>query len=109
MAFTEFVLFQEVNAINVRTEHGTSLGRHSLVNARLWTALTTVVVLQVLAVQWSVLQGVFDTTALGITEWLVVVVVASGLLVVEELRTHAVACRKRRSGGGAQEMARRPL
>ena len=109
MAFTVFVLFQVVNAINVRTEHGTSLGRHSLVNARLWTALTTVVVLQVLAVQWSVLQGVFDTTALGITEWLVVVVVASGLLVVEELRTHAVACRKRRSGGGAQEMARRPL
>ena len=109
MAFTVFVLFQVVNAINVRTEHGTSLGRHSLVNARLWTALTTVVVLQVLAVQWSVLQGVFDTTALGITEWLVVVVVASGLLVVEELRTHAVAWRKRRSGGGAQEMARRPL
>ena len=109
MAFTVFVLFQVVNAINVRTEHGTSLGRHSLVNARLWTALTTVVVLQVLAVQWSVLQGVFDTTALGITEWLVVVVVASGLLVVEELRTHAVACGKRRSGGGAQEMARRPL
>jgi Ca2+-transporting ATPase len=86
MAFTVFVLFQVFNAVNVRTEHGSSLGRHSLVNVRLWAALATVVVLQVLAVQWTPLQGVFDTTALGIGEWLVVVLVAASLLVVEEAR-----------------------
>jgi Ca2+-transporting ATPase len=86
MAFTVFVLFQVFNAINVRTEHGSSLGRHALVNPRLWGALAIVVVLQVLAVQWSALQGIFDTTPLGPTEWLVVVAVAAGLLVVEEVR-----------------------
>jgi Ca2+-transporting ATPase len=90
MAFTVFVLFQVFDAINVRTEHGGSLGRHALVNPRLWAALGTVVVLQVLAVQWSLLQGVFDTTALTATEWLVVVAVAAGLLAVEETRKRLV-------------------
>jgi Ca2+-transporting ATPase len=86
MAFTVFVLFQVANAVSVRTEHGPSLGRHALVNPRLWAALGTVVVLQVLAVQWSGLQGIFDTTALGLGEWVIVVSVATSLLVIEEVR-----------------------
>ncbi|MBM3659093.1 MAG: cation-transporting P-type ATPase [Actinobacteria bacterium] len=90
MAFTVFVLFQVFNAVNVRTEHGPSLGRHALVNPRLWIALGAVVVLQVLAVQWSVLQGIFDTTALDPAEWLVVVLVAAGLLLIEETRKRLV-------------------
>jgi len=94
MAFSVFVFFQVFNAINVRTEHGSSLGRHALVNPRLWGALAVVVVLQVLAVQWSLLQGIFDTTALGITEWLVVVAVAAGLLLVEETRKRLVYGRR---------------
>jgi Ca2+-transporting ATPase len=90
MAFTVFVLFQVANAVNVRTEHGPSVGRHALSNVRLWCALGTVVVLQVLAVQWSALQGIFDTTALDAGEWLVVVAVAAGLLLIEETRTRLV-------------------
>jgi len=86
MAFTVFVLFQVANAISVRTEHGPSIGRHALVNPRLWAALGIVVVLQVLAVQWSRLQGIFDTTALGLVEWAVVVSVAATLLIIEETR-----------------------
>ena len=96
MAFTVFVLFQVFNAINVRTEYGPSLGRHALVNPRLWAALGVVVVLQVLAVQWSALQGIFDTTALGITEWLVVGAVAAGLLVIEETRKRLMYGRRPR-------------
>jgi Ca2+-transporting ATPase len=94
MAFTVFVLFQVVNALNVRTEHGGSLGPHALVNMRLWLALATVVVLQVLAVQSSVLQQIFDTTALDASEWLVVIGVALGLLVVEETRKRLTHRRK---------------
>ncbi|MFM8304195.1 MAG: cation-translocating P-type ATPase, partial [Actinomycetota bacterium] len=90
MAFTAFVLFQVGNAVNVRTEHGPSLGRHALVNPRLWIALGTVVVLQVLAVQWSPLQAIFDTTALDAGEWLVVVSAAAALLAVEEIRKRLV-------------------
>ena len=96
MAFTVFVLFQVFNAVNVRTEHGPSLGRHALVNPRLWIALGAVVVLQVLAVQWSTLQGIFDTTALALDEWLVVIAVAAGLLVIEETRKRLVYGRARR-------------
>jgi Ca2+-transporting ATPase len=86
MAFTTFVLFQVFNAINVRTEYGASVGRHALVNGRLWIALAAVVVLQVLAVQWSALQGVFDTTGLDLAQWAVAVAVAASVLAVEELR-----------------------
>ena len=86
MAFTTFVLFQVFNAVNVRTEHGPSVGRHALVNGRLWIALGAVVVLQVLAVQWSVLQGIFDTTGLDVAQWAVVVAVAASVLVIEEVR-----------------------
>ena len=91
MAFTVFVFFQVANAISVRVEHGGSIGRHALVNARLWIALAAVIVLQVLAVQWSALQPIFDTVALGITEWLIVVAVASALLVLEEVRKRVTA------------------
>jgi Ca2+-transporting ATPase len=90
MAFTVFVLFQVVNAISVRTEHGPSLGRHALVNPRLWAALGVVVALQVLVVQWSVLAGIFDTTPLSLAEWGITVVVASSLLVIEEGRKRIV-------------------
>jgi P-type Ca2+ transporter type 2C len=86
MAFTVFVLLQVANAINVRTEHGPSLGRHALVNTRLWAALGIVVALQVLAVQWSALGDIFDTVPLSLTEWAIAVVVASSLLVIEEVR-----------------------
>ena len=84
MAFTTFVLFQFFNALNARAERQTVFTRHLFTNRWLWTSLTAVVVLQILAVQLPVLQGVFDTTTLSGLQWLVCLAVASSVLLVEE-------------------------
>jgi Ca2+-transporting ATPase len=86
MSFTTFVLFQMVNVMNVRSERHTAFRRDSLRNGKLWFAIAAVLVLQVLAVAWPPLQGVFDTTALTVGQWAIAAVVASSVLVVEEVR-----------------------
>ncbi|GIU86572.1 MAG: hypothetical protein KatS3mg009_1087 [Acidimicrobiia bacterium] len=90
MAFTTFVLFQVFNLHNARFPHRSVLGRHSFTNAKLWIALAAVVVLQIAAATWSPLQRLFtgaDAAAdLSLTDWLVMVAVASTVVVFEELR-----------------------
>ena len=105
LAFTTFVLFQVVNALNVRVENGTILSRHTLTNSRLWTALVVVVVLQVAAVQLPLLHDLFDTTGLGAGDWVVATAVALSLAVVEEVRIRLLSTERRRSPGdrGAPE------
>ncbi|WP_081743333.1 HAD-IC family P-type ATPase [Arthrobacter sp. H20] len=84
MAFTTFVLFQFFNALNARTERQTVFTRHLFTNRWLWISFAAVLVLQVLAVQLAPLQGIFDTTSLSATQWLICLAVASCVLVVEE-------------------------
>ena len=84
MAFTTFVLFQFFNALNARTERQTVFTRHLFTNRWLWISLAAVLILQVLAVQLTPLQGIFDTTSLSATQWLISLAVASCVLVVEE-------------------------
>ena len=91
MAFTTFVLFQAVNVINARTEHGSALNRYLFANGKLWLAIGGVVALQVAAVQLPALQGVFDTTSLDLTQWAVCVGVALTILIAEELRKAGAA------------------
>ena len=85
MAFTTFVLFQFFNALNARAENGTVFTRHLFTNKWLWISLLMVVVLQVLAVQVPLLQSLFGTVSLSFTQWLVCGLVASSVLVVEEI------------------------
>jgi Ca2+-transporting ATPase len=86
LAFTTFVLFQVVNALNVRFEGNTLLSRHTLTNPRLWLALAMVIGFQVAAVQMPALHNVFDTTGLRATDWLIAATVALTVAVVEEIR-----------------------
>ena len=86
LAFTTFVLFQFFNAFNARAEERSAFGANFFSNWRLWAALATVLVLQVLAVQWSVAQEIFETTGLTAGQWLIAVAVASSMPIVEELR-----------------------
>jgi Ca2+-transporting ATPase len=86
LAFTTFVLFQVFNAFNARTEKGSAFNRLFFTNKILWASLLGVIVLQVTIVQWSVAQGVFRTTALTPTDWLLATGIASLVLIFEELR-----------------------
>jgi Ca2+-transporting ATPase len=85
MAFTTFVLFRVVNALNARVETGSVFNRHLLTNRWLWIALGCVLLLQVAAVQSSWLKQIFDTVPLTLAQWLVCAAVAATVLMVEEL------------------------
>ena len=65
MAFTTFVLFQMFNVFNARTENETVFTRQMLANRKLLLAIGSVVVLQVLAVEWGPLQNLFETESLS--------------------------------------------
>jgi P-type Ca2+ transporter type 2C len=86
MAFTTFVLFQFVNAINARLEHTSVFDRHTLRNGKLWAALAGVLALQILAVHVPTVGGIVDVVPLSLGQWFVAASIASTLLIVEELR-----------------------
>lgn len=86
LAFTTFVLFQFFNVFNARVEKGSAFNRKFFHNKMLWWSLAGVIFLQVLAVQWPLLQQVFNTVALGGEDWLLAIGVAAMILVVEEVR-----------------------
>ncbi|WNZ07118.1 cation-translocating P-type ATPase [Streptomyces sp. 11x1] len=83
MAFTTFVLFQLCNALTARGEDGPVLGRHQLRNRTLWICLAAVLILQVVAVQVPMAQGVFDTVSLSPAQWAICLVTASTVLLTE--------------------------
>ena len=86
MAFTTFVLFQFINALNSRTEQMSVFSRHTLRNGKLWLALGVVLALQALAIHVPVVGGIVDVVPLGWRHWLLAAATACSLLVVEELR-----------------------
>jgi Ca2+-transporting ATPase len=94
MAFTAFVFFQLVNSFCVRAGDETIFSRHSLSNRSLLWALAGVVLMQVLIVQVSFFEKIFETVPLTLTQWGWVVVVPLALLVVEELRKLVVRARR---------------
>ena len=89
LAFTTFVLFQFFNAFNARAEHRSTFGPSFFTNWRLWAALATVLVLQVIAVHWPSAQEIFETTTLSAGQWAIAIAVASSVLIVEEVRKFA--------------------
>jgi len=86
LAFTTFVLFQFFNVFNARAEHGSAFNASFFRNGKLWLALTSVLALQVLVVQWPPAQAIFGTTDLGLNDWLLAALVASSVLLLDEAR-----------------------
>lgn len=63
-----------------------------------WLALAGVIALQMVSLNWSVAQAMFETTALGLDDWLIAFAVASSILFLEEgrkLATRIMAHRRR--------------
>ena len=96
LAFTTFVLFQFFNVMNARFDATTVFNRQLFDNRKLWLALAAVLVLQVLVVNWAPAQGVFDTVALNLGDWLLATAVAASVLLLDEARKLALLIRSRR-------------
>ncbi len=86
LAFTTFVLFQVFNVFNARSDNGSAFNYTFFKNSILWLALVGVVCLQFLVVHWAPAQEIFHTTALSLQDWGVATLVASSVLLLEELR-----------------------
>jgi len=86
LAFTTFVLFQFFNMFNARAEAGSALNRHFFFNRWLWLSLGTVLALQVLVVHWGPAQTIFRTTDLALVDWGLAALVASSVLIFDEMR-----------------------
>lgn len=94
MAFSSFVFFQLVNSFCVRSGAQSVFNRYSLSNRPLLYALGGVAVMQVLVVEVSFLQKIFETVSLDPEQWAWVVVTPLALLIVEELRKVVVRARR---------------
>ena len=86
LAFTTFVLFQVFNAFNARVAKRSTFNANFFRNRTLWIALISVVLLQVLAIQWTPAHAIFSVEKLSAGDWLLATVVASSVLVLEEIR-----------------------
>ena len=86
LAFTTFVLFQFFNIFNARAEHDSAFGRQFFDNRRLWLALVGVVALQIVVVHWTPAQAVFDTVDLALADWVLAALIASTVLLFDEIR-----------------------
>ncbi len=90
LAFTTFVLFQFFNIFNARAEFGSAFNRQFLSNGKLWLALISVVVLQVVVVHWGPAQAIFDTVDISLRDWGWSIAIASSALLLEEGRKLAI-------------------
>ena len=86
LAFTTFVLFQVFNAFNARVGGESTFNANFFRNRTLWMALAGVVILQILAVQWTTAHAIFNVEKLAPGDWLLATVVASSVLFLEECR-----------------------
>jgi Ca2+-transporting ATPase len=96
LAFTTFVLFQFFNVFNARFEHGSAFNRQFFANGKLWIALVSVLGLQVVVVHWGPAQAIFSTVDLSLSEWGLILLTSSSVLIFEEIRKLVVwGCCKR--------------
>jgi Ca2+-transporting ATPase len=74
MAFTVFVMYQIFNVFNCRSDGGFS-------NKVLLIAVGSSLLLQIAVIYLPFLQGIFRTTALGIFDWVVILLIAATIFV----------------------------
>ncbi|MBI5035959.1 cation-translocating P-type ATPase [Candidatus Micrarchaeota archaeon] len=84
VAFTALIFFQMFFALSSRSEKHTLFSLGVFRNVWLWAAIAVSVLLQIVVVQWSVLQPFFQTTDLALMEWGLCVAVASSVFIVVE-------------------------
>lgn len=86
VSLTTLAVFQWFNAWNCRSEEKSLLQMNFLANKFLVGATFIVISLQLLVVYNPVMQKILHTVPLGLSDWLIIIPVASSIIVVEEVR-----------------------
>ena len=83
VAFTVFVLYQLFNALNYRSS---SKDR----NITLWLSLVGSFILQVLVIYVPFLQTIFKTCAIGLFDWILIIIISAIILVTDKIANRIV-------------------
>ena len=83
IAFTVFVLYQLFNALNYRSSSKTR-------NTMLWLSLIGSFILQVLVIYVPFLQTIFKTCAIGLFDWILIIIVSAIILVTDKIANRIV-------------------
>ena len=86
ISLTALAVFQWFNVWNCRSEEKSIFQMNPFSNKFLIAATALIVSLQLAAVYNPVMQKILRTTALGLSEWVMIVSVAFSIVAVEEIR-----------------------
>lgn len=86
VSLTVLAVFQWFNAWNCRSEHQSVFSQNPFSNPYLLGATAIVVSLQLAAVYVPFLQHLLRTVPLSLSEWLLIIAVASSIIAAEEIR-----------------------
>ena len=86
IALTTMAIFQWFNAWNCRSESKSIFQMNPFSNKFLVGATMVVISLQIFAVYNPFMQKILHTTPLSLSEWLIIIPVASSIILVEEIR-----------------------
>ena len=78
VAFTLFVVYQLFNALNGKANSDKS-------SKYLYMGILLSFILQVLIIYVPQLQILFRTTSIGITDWVIIIIVASTILIAQKI------------------------
>jgi Ca2+-transporting ATPase len=85
-SLTTLAVFQWFNAWNCRSREKSIFQLNPFSNIFLIGATFLVIFLQLLLVYSPVLQNIFNTTALNLKDWILIITIGSSIIVVEEVR-----------------------
>ena len=83
IAFTVFVLYQLFNALNYRSSSKTR-------NIMLFLSLIGSFILQVLVIYVPFLQTIFKTCAIGLFDWILIIIISAIILVTDKIANRAI-------------------
>ncbi len=86
IAFSLLVVFQWFNAFNARSDRQSIIKLGLFSNSSLLWAVGLAVLLQVMVTYVPLLQRIFYTVPLSMTDWVIVILVSGSVLAVEEIR-----------------------
>ena len=93
VSFTTFVMFQMFNALNCRSEHKSILQLGFTSNRFFAASIAGSIAMQLAAIYVPILQTFFETAPLSLTDLAYCTLVASSVLVIDELRKLSPASR----------------
>ena len=86
ISMTLLAIFQWFNIFNVRSSKKSVFSKNIFNNKYLVISLTFTVILHLFAVYHPFMQKILKTTGLSLEEWLIMIMIGSSVIVVEEIR-----------------------